>query len=467
MKIDVNGTWIDLDKIGINFIPNVEQLETLNKLAKFMEDKDSISTVLSGGAGTGKTSIVKIFLEYVRIKHGSYIKLVAPTHKAKAVLSRLSAIDIATTIHKLLGLKPDMSILQFDARDIQFLDSLGLFDTTHKDLIIVDECSMINNILFDMLIDKMKKKGKILFIGDAKQIAPVKQADISKVFTATDYPGCFLNKVERQQNSPLLKTLVRLRTRDVVEYQTEISQDKGIIVHDMDSFKEALSEAFFSLEVLNKAPQGNKILAYTNARVDAYNAFVRRLMGINNVAINVGEVMLAFDSYTKGAYSGYEEILHNGSEYIVTDLKKSQKLLPGYGSFPGYNLTMQDVHGDKDLRMFLIDPEESDIKYKNLGIVLEGLRIKAVKRKYLWKNYYALTESFITMKEICFNNRVIKKKTIDYGYALTAHKSQASTFTNVFVDIDNIHTCRDAEVRRQLEYVSLSRPTHIAHILQK
>lgn len=464
MILTIDDIEIDLLEIGIDFIPNDEQIAALEHLANFMNDKDSLTCVLSGGAGTGKTSMVKIFLEYVKRKHRSNVRLVAPTHKAKAVLSRLSSTGYATTIHKLLGLKPDFNILEFDARDMKFLDSLNLdIFETFKDLIVIDEGSMVNNWVYDLTVKKMRGRGKILFLGDICQISPVKQGSVSKVFNQTDYPGFTLSKVERQQDNPLLDTLVKLRTQDVVSYKTITKDEKGLVVHDMNSFKLALSEAFFSLEILNKAPQGNKILAYTNERVSAYNAFARKLMGCSKVTMNEGEVIMAYDSYTKN----HEEVLHNGSEYIVESAVKSSKLLPYYGSFDGYNLTMNDIHTGVISRVFLLDPEAEAKKYENLGIVIESLRLKAMKRKYLWKNFYAINESFITMKNISFENRVIRKKTIDYGYALTAHKSQSSTFTNVFVDVDNIHICRDLSERRQLEYVALSRPTHYAHILKK
>lgn len=464
MKITIDGVEVDLEAIGIDFIPNSEQMTALEHLAKFMNDKGSLTTVLSGGAGTGKTSIVKIFLEYVRKKHRSNVRLVAPTHKAKAVLSRLSSNSFATTLHKLLGLKPNFNILEFDARDMKFIDDLlSQLLQTPDDLIIVDECSMINNTLYDLLVKKMRGKGKVLFLGDIKQIAPVKQGQIAKVFTKTDYPGFTLDKVERQQDSPLLETLVKLRTPDKVIYKTKTKDDKGLVVHDLYSFKETLSEYFFSLEVLNKAPQSTKILAYTNARVEAFNKFVRKLMGIDKKVLNKGETVIAYDSYTKA----YEEVLFNGSEYIVQSVVKGTKNLPSYGLFDGYKVTLIDIHEGSEHRMFLLDPEASDTKYKNLGIVMENLRLKAIKRKYLWKDHFALTESFITMRDICYKDRVLRKKTIDYGYASTVHKSQSSTYTNVFVDMDNIAICKDLSERRQLEYVALSRPTHLAHILKK
>lgn len=461
MIIIINGIEVDLNKLGVDFIPNDEQIKALGNLADFMES-DKLTTVLSGGAGVGKTSIVKIFLEYVRIKHRYSIKLVAPTHKAKSILSRLSNNLNATTLHSLLGLKPNFNILEFDAKDMKFLDSLIFFDI-EKELIVIDEASMIPDDLYDMLVTKMQGKGKMLFLGDDRQLRPVKQEGVSKVFYATDFPGSKLTKIERQTDNPLLDTLVTLRDTDEVTYKTKIKGDKGIVLHkSMLGFKEAVSETFFSLEVLNNSPHGSKIIAYTNARVDGFNAFARNLMGIFKVPINVGENLVATDTYNKGG----APILYNGSEYIVTRVMKTTVQIPKYGPFPGYLMCLKEVHTDYTVNVQMLDPEASERMYEHLGIVIENARLTAIKRKYLWKVYFSIVESFITMKDINYQGRTIKKKTVDYGYAITSHKSQGSTYTNVFVDIDNMSTIKDHELKRQLQYVALSRPTNFAHILK-
>jgi len=463
MIIKIKGVEIDLEKIGINFTPNIEQIQALNHLAEFMAS-DKLTTVLSGSAGTGKSSLMRIFLEYDRLTTKSNVRLVAPTHKAKAVLSRLSKNGNVTTLHKLLGLKPDFNIFEFDARAMRFLESLNLIMfETHKDLLIVDEGSMVNDPLYDMLIKKMAKKGKIIFLGDIKQLAPVKQGSSSKVFHGTDYPGFTLTIVERQHDNPLLDTLVKLRDGKEIVYESDTIAGKGLRVHKMRDFQIALSESFYSLEDLNKVPQGNKILAYTNVRVAGFNQLVRKLMGCNGKVFNDGELLMAYDSYSRS----YEEVLQNGSDYMIISAPKVDKLIPSYGLFPGYNITLKDIHTGEISKVFMLDPEADDKHYKNLAIVLEGARLKGVKRKYLFKNYFAITESFVTMKDLIYDNRVIRTKTLDYGYACTVHKSQGSSYTNVFVDIDNVNICRDVNERRQLEYVALSRPTHLAHILKK
>jgi ATP-dependent exoDNAse (exonuclease V) alpha subunit len=72
---------------------------------------------------------------------------------------------------------------------------------------------------------------------------------------------------------------------------------------------------------------------------------------------------------------------------------------------------------------------------------------------------------FLTPIDIVWDNRVIRCKSIDYGYAISAHKSQGSSFDDVAVDINNILTCKDLIEVRQLEYVAISRTRHNAYLL--
>ena len=157
---------------------------------------------------------------------------------------------------------------------------------------------------------------------------------------------------------------------------------------------------------------------------------------------------------------------------IVKEPEFVTKILPNFGPINGWNIVLYDQYEDKNFNVFLISKSNSDLALSALGATIEQLRLQAIQNKksrnsYIyWKKYYQLIESFATPINLFYDNRVVKKKSFDYGYASTVHKSQGSSYDNIFVDIKNIKTCKDDLVRRQLQYVALSRTRKDAFVLQ-
>lgn len=475
--MNIHGIPINLEAIGISFTPNDEQVKALDHLVDFIKS-DKLTTVLSGSAGTGKTSIIKILLQYLKMTSRREVTLAAPTHKAKMILSRLSNKDEATTLHKLLQLKPDVKLLEFDVKDIKFMDQLAcnLFED-EDDLIIIDEASMINDSMFDLLIDRMDGIGKIIFLGDAAQIQPVKQGFLSKVFDKTDFPGFNLTRVERQQgDNPLLDTLLTLREKPMGTFYSKIADGKGLQVYiDAKPFASALKNSFPDVRALIKKPFENKIITYTNRRANDFNELVRRILKVDHTMLSPGEIMMAHDTYAPNMHF---PTLYNGTEYVVISVKKSKKSLPFYAEVEGYDLKLLDTveaknAGDLSVikHVFLIDPNYSDAQLTRLAYTIEKMRLDAVNaktgysKKTYWASWYKLKDSFITMKDMYYQGRGIKKMTINYGYSITTHKSQGSTYDNVFVDMKNILACPDKNELRQMQYVALSRASKMVHLL--
>lgn len=144
-----------------------EQVSALKTLEDFISGDESCIT-LSGSAGTGKTTIIREFLDYLDDEQISYA-LAAPTHKAKLVIEALTGAE-AQTIHQLLALSPNIEIFALDYRDLVFETSKSSYASLtipYNGVVIVDEASMINDDLFQLLLDKCSKaKSKIIFVGE-------------------------------------------------------------------------------------------------------------------------------------------------------------------------------------------------------------------------------------------------------------------------------------------------------------
>ena len=78
-----------------------------------------------------------------------------------------------------------------------------------------------------------------------------------------------------------------------------------------------------------------------------------------------------------------------------------------------------------------------------------------------------MNDSFLTPIDLVYDNRVIKRKSIDYGYCISTHKSQSSSYSIVMIDMENLWRCPDKEQLRQLQYVACSRTMSDLIIYQK
>ena len=94
--------------------------------------------------------------------------------------------------------------------------------------------------------------------------------------------------------------------------------------------------------------------------------------------------------------------------------------------------------------LFIIDHSDRFTIEKYLQIsrslIAQAKEAKKTYRSQAWKNYYEFKESCLLLTNIINNiSRVIEfSRDIDYGFALTSHKSQGSTFDTVLVDVNDI-----------------------------
>ena len=162
---------------------STDQLNAKNKIIKFLESKNEKMFLLKGSAGTGKSTLITNILSMEKFKKLK-ISLCATTHKAVSVLKKmeLDNKDINyITIHKLLKIKRkiDNDGIQSFKTNIDE-ENYNIKDKSESiyyyDIIVVDECSMIEKELLNTIFKIQDKiHGKIIFIGDICQLPPVNE----------------------------------------------------------------------------------------------------------------------------------------------------------------------------------------------------------------------------------------------------------------------------------------------------
>jgi exodeoxyribonuclease-5 len=479
--LELNGIQLNLDALEIPFTPNDQQMEALQKIADFIDSDEDIFTLM-GYAGTGKSSITKIALEYMR-QRGLEINVTAPTHKAKKVIAKLANTQ-AVTLQKLLGLGSETKLTKTDLRNIK-LTRGSKIAASRPDIVIVDEASLVGDDLFNDLKDFAKEtESKILFIGDPAQLNPVEgDKTVSNQSKAFDHDNKYeLTKVERQSGSnplgAILETIRNNQKSDTtnVDNKTQLVGNQGIVsTNGGVAFRKAAADAFLS-ENFEKNRNFARILSYSNERVEAFNNVIRKVMGYDEEYV-VGDILMAYDNvgYNRGEYE-----INNSVDYKVVSSKFVEKSFKELGGLqlPGYEIEMEEIDGNgKIIKKFVlaktISPEllkllaEGLVEYqKAIDRDVEAGIIRANQAFPIYSNFKDSIMSTVDVKDN--KGRVILKKSLDYGYAHTIHKSQGSTYTNVFVDSESIIDAPvSLEEKNQLKYVALSRATNIVYSLNR
>ena len=454
----------DFKSSNLNIELGDEQMYALIKIFEFINDSNFGEFCLSGSAGTGKSTLARIIIEYIEYIHKPY-QLVAPTHKAKKILASKTNREVYT-IHQLLNLRPTLDILELSMDNLTFQSSEALNNMIpYNGIVLFDECSMINNTLYKVIHDDCKTKNcKLLFMGDIRQIEPVKQRSYALPFSVKN--SYELSVVYRQSNdNPILDLLSKLRKKPVYDYVDIISDEGNLITYT--NWKKLLNDTkdLFKQSIDNESPDDIKILAYTNKRVEAFNREVRKLIFDDPLEYNIGDIITGYDNFTY-----FDHKFTNSNDYQITSAIKSTWDVYNR-SYIGWYLSVHDFAEDCTKKLFVLsrDNKKEDLTY--LAHKIEEYRIEAInakgfKKKTLWIKYYNLCKSFATSFDLCLDNRIIKKKSIDYGYAITTHKSQGSSYENVVIDMSNIcNRCFNKVELRQLQYVAISRTQKNVYML--
>ena len=190
MRINHDDENIDVSRVN-QLLQDFEKNQGITyakkqKEALFYFLKSSVM-ILTGGPGTGKSTIVHALLKiYTSLYPEDRIGLVAPTGRAAKRLTELTGIE-ACTIHRLL--KWDLHTNTFAMNKTNPLDI---------DVLIIDEFSMVDCLLLSRLFDAGRKISKILFIGDYYQLPSVAPGNVLKDLIEAGVKTIELDEIFRQ-----------------------------------------------------------------------------------------------------------------------------------------------------------------------------------------------------------------------------------------------------------------------------
>lgn len=585
------------------------QNKAIYKMLEFLYDPNAHVFGLFGYAGTGKTTLITKFVKtLVSMKYINSINFSAPTNKAVNVIKN----NFADCVEQLVLLHtPDVNNYDSLTKQLDYLSNKGIninLNTIHKlleykqdlnnkgekvfiknkassnkilmnsDLIIIDECSMLETqIIVDLFKTINENKTncaiKIILIGDPAQLAPVKELtscvfntkltefkeniltshfDIKTTYSLTQftndvikYERIILDEIVRSSNANVKKlceecrkwVLGTINLPNLVQYKCEnikIYRVKpGVKKVDSLWFKRYINY------VKRDIPVNNIILTWRNSPTDEYNTTIRKMLfkKPNIGQYEAGDILMMNEFYLlrpientnitsvqlNGPFEAHkkdnklytcEQIKVIEATKIKHSLKKitEPKIPEEYTKLIGTKVRklISDINAiipneyqvwklivkklaDNDIndkihieenndtysqvydllnskyallthKEDMIEKVNSDKTYikKKMNDFSEFLELKfSDKNKFnmltekivieLWKQINAILEDPFANVNICFS--------------MTTHKSQSSTYYNVFVDVDDIiSNNNDTDVRKCL-YTAVTRTSHELHLL--
>lgn len=413
---------------GGRFSYNAEQLAAIEAILRYLKTSPKEFFLLSGSAGTGKTACMREVNS--RLPGHERPIFTAPTNKATKVLRQSLPVDaVCMTTYKLLGLRMEAN---GEVKEIA-VNGSKTPPIAKANAVVVDEGSMANRVLYDRMKQAaVDYKVPVVFMGDPAQLPPVKEIS-SPIWTEITM-SAHLSKVMRHDNQILtLATLIRAQVnRPFPQFtmQTDADVNGGVIKLGRPQFEQELRAAAKRGEF---ASGKAKAIAWRNAIVNKMNVLIRHEMqGETPLPYAAGDRIIALSPCTVGSGESQETLLHTDAEATVKSV--TERWHPKHNHLRIMELLCDD-EDDLPVRLLAIHPSAQKVLTAELKTLVDSKN---------WRKFWALKEAFHEIR---------------HAYAITAHRSQGSTYESTYVDYSDIlHNPNKSEATRCL-YVACTRST--------
>lgn len=251
---------------------NVKKIEHIENALKGVEKKSNIElsekqreavlsindsnvTIITGGPGTGKTTIIKTIIDLFEERKKKVV-LTAPTGRAAKKMTEATGRE-ASTLHRLLG------IGKLDDEGIYSRHSDYKGEPIDADLIVVDELSMVDMFIMDYLLNCIYQGTKLILVGDVDQLASVGPGSVLKdLINSETINTVKLDKIFRQA----AKSKIVLNAH-------RVNSGLGFIKNDDDEIEEDTKQDFFFIKQNSTEKMLQEVISLSTGRLEKFGNY--------------------------------------------------------------------------------------------------------------------------------------------------------------------------------------------------
>lgn len=238
---------------GVEKKSNIELSEKQREA--LLSINDSNVTIITGGPGTGKTTIIKTIIDLFEERKKKVI-LTAPTGRAAKKMTEATGKE-ASTLHRLLG------IGKLDDEGIYSRHSDYKGEPIDADLIVVDELSMVDMFLMNYLLNCIYQGTKLILVGDVDQLASVGPGSVLKDLINSDTINTVkLDKIFRQA----AKSKIVLNAH-------RVNSGLGFIKNDDEEIEEDTKQDFFFIRQNSTEKMLQEVISLLTGRLEKFGNY--------------------------------------------------------------------------------------------------------------------------------------------------------------------------------------------------
>ncbi len=279
-------------------------------------------TVITGGPGTGKTTIIRAIIEALKLSDKK-VSVAAPTGRAAKRIDEATHYQ-ASTIHRMLKIDPETR--QFVYNEKKPLEA---------DAIIVDEFSMVDTYLFYSLLKAVSQQSRLIIIGDKDQLPSVGPGNVLRDIINSGYFNVIsLSRNFRQEkDSLIISNAYHINNGEELEFKAysedldfvlvkvdneEMARDK--VLRIIEYYKNDISYNSPDFQVLVPMYRGEAGIDSLNRRVQEQFNPSKQFTVNNKYTYKIGDKVMQLRN-------NYEKEIFNGEQGIITSYKPANKSL--------------------------------------------------------------------------------------------------------------------------------------------